>query len=146
MRVAIEQAERARGATGDNPWVGSVIVVDGAVVARGHTQPPGRHHAEIAAIEDALARGVALAGATLYATLEPCSFHGRTPSCALAIAERRIARVVIGIRDPHPRVDGEGVRMLRAAGIEVIEGICGSEIARSLAPWIATYPPARTLG
>lgn len=142
MRLALAQAERARGSTGDNPWVGAVVVIEGEVVGEGHTHPPGSDHAEIAAIRSALGRGVDLAGATLYSTLEPCSFHGRTPACALAIVERRIARVVVGIRDPHPRVDGEGLRMLREAGVEVIEGVLDVEIARSLAPWIDAYHPS----
>lgn len=143
MRIALAESERACGATGDNPWVGCAIVVAGEVIARGHTRPPGLDHAEIAAIKDALSRGMALEGATLYSTLEPCSFHGRTPACALAIAEQRIARVVIGMRDPDPRVDGEGVRILREAGIEVVEGICGDEVATSLAGWIATLDARR---
>jgi len=143
MRAAIEEAERARGTTGDNPWVGAVIVIGGAIVARGRTHPPGESHAEVAAIEDARGRGIAVAGATLYATLEPCSFHGRTPACARAIVGAAIARVVIGLRDPDPRVDGAGVRMLRESGVEVIEGVCGPTIEASLAPWIATYHAGR---
>ena len=139
MRAAIEEAERARGATGDNPWVGAVIVVGGAIVARGRTHPPGESHAEAAAIQDARARGIEIAGATLYTTLEPCSFHGRTPACARAIVERGIARVVIGLRDPDPRVDGAGARILRDAGIEVIEGVCAPEVLALLAPWMAAY-------
>ena len=139
MRAAIEEAERARGATGDNPWVGEVIEVGDALVARGRTHPPGERHAEAAAIEDARGRGLEIAGATLYTTLEPCSFHGRTPACARAIVECGIARVVIGLRDPDPRVDGAGARILRDAGIEVIEGVCAPEIGASLAPWVAAY-------
>src|SRR5262249_33989348 len=103
MRLAIEEAELARGTTGDNPWVGCAIVSpDGKLRGRGHTLGPGEDHAEIAAARDAQALGHGVAGATLYSTLEPCSFHGRTPACSRSIAERRIARVVIGMRDPHP--------------------------------------------
>ena len=141
MRLALAQAERARGTTGDNPWVGALVVVDGEIAGEGHTLPPGGDHAEIAAVRSALRRGVPLEGATLYSTLEPCSFQGRTPACAIAIAERRIARVVVGMRDPHPRVDGEGLRMLREAGVDVVEGVLEAEIARSLAPWIDAYHP-----
>ena len=86
MRVAIAEAERARGSTGDNPWVGCVIVdASGAIIARGHTQGPGEDHAEIGAMREARALGVDLSQATMYSTLEPCSFHGRTPACASAI-------------------------------------------------------------
>ncbi|MEO7093112.1 MAG: bifunctional diaminohydroxyphosphoribosylaminopyrimidine deaminase/5-amino-6-(5-phosphoribosylamino)uracil reductase RibD [Polyangiales bacterium] len=142
MRLAIAEAERARGITGDNPWVGCVIVdAGGRVLGRGHTQGPGEDHAEIAAARDAKANGHDLAGATLYSTLEPCSFHGRTPACARAIVERGIARVVIGLHDPNPRVDGEGVRILRAAGIEVIEGVCEDEVLGQLEAWVLAHHP-----
>ena len=83
MRQAIAEAERARGKTGDNPWVGCVIVsAEGLAVGRGHTQGPGEDHAEVGALREARGAGAALPACTLYSTLEPCSFHGRTPSCA----------------------------------------------------------------
>jgi diaminohydroxyphosphoribosylaminopyrimidine deaminase/5-amino-6-(5-phosphoribosylamino)uracil reductase len=142
MRLAVEEAERARGQTGDNPWVGCVIVGGrGEILARGHTQGPGEDHAEISAVREAEARGLAVAGTTMYSTLEPCSFHGRTPACSRVIVERRFARVVIGMRDPHPRVDGEGARILRDAGIEVIEGVLEREIRRQLGGWVLAYHP-----
>lgn len=136
MRAAILEAERARGSTGDNPWVGSVLVCDGAVVARGHTLGPGEDHAEIGALREARALGVDLSRSTLYSTLEPCAFHGRTPACAKVIAESGVPRLVVGIRDPHPRVDGAGIAIVRAAGIEVLEDVCGPAIRHQLAPWI----------
>jgi diaminohydroxyphosphoribosylaminopyrimidine deaminase / 5-amino-6-(5-phosphoribosylamino)uracil reductase len=140
MQLAILEAELARGNTGDNPWVGCVIVdANGALLGRGHTLGPGEDHAEIAAARDAEARGTSVVGATLYSTLEPCSFHGRTPACSRSIAARGIARVVIGIRDPHPRVDGQGIAILREAGIEVIEGVCDSEVRKQLGPWIIEH-------
>ncbi|MEI9952677.1 MAG: bifunctional diaminohydroxyphosphoribosylaminopyrimidine deaminase/5-amino-6-(5-phosphoribosylamino)uracil reductase RibD [Pseudomonadota bacterium] len=146
MHLAIEEGELARGMTGDNPWVGCVIVgPSGSLVGRGHTQGPGEDHAEIAAARDAEARGQQVIGATLYSTLEPCSFHGRTPACSRSIAARGIARVVIGIRDPHPRVDGEGIRILREAGVEVIEGVCESEVRRQLGLWILEHHPHEAL-
>ena len=96
MRLAIAEGERARGSTGDNPWVGCVIIArDGAVLAEGHTQGPGEHHAEIEALVQAKARGHALEGTTMYSTLEPCSFHGRTPACSRVIVrseERRVGK------------------------------------------------------
>jgi diaminohydroxyphosphoribosylaminopyrimidine deaminase / 5-amino-6-(5-phosphoribosylamino)uracil reductase len=137
MRLAIEEGDRARGGTGDNPWVGCVIVgVGGELLGRGHTLGPGEDHAEIAAARDAQARGHDVVGATLYSTLEPCSFHGRTPACSRSIAERGIARVVIGMRDPHPRVDGEGIAILLGAGVEVLEGVCEAEVRRQLGSWV----------
>jgi len=143
MRLAIEQAELARGQTGDNPWVGCVIVSDeGQVLGLGYTRGPGEHHAEISAAEDAAARGQSIVGATLYSTLEPCSFHGRTPACAHAIIKRGLRRVVTAIRDPNPRVDGAGIAILRAGGVEVREGVCEVEVRRQLGSWIARHHPS----
>lgn len=143
MRAAIAEGERARGTTGDNPWVGSVIVIDGAIVARGHTRGPGEDHAEIGALREA--RALDLSRAVLYSTLEPCSFHGRTPACAKVIAESGVRTMVIGIRDPHPRVDGVGIEIVRAAGIEVIEDVCAREIRHQLAEWILREHPHEPL-
>ncbi|MGE3844478.1 MAG: bifunctional diaminohydroxyphosphoribosylaminopyrimidine deaminase/5-amino-6-(5-phosphoribosylamino)uracil reductase RibD [Vicinamibacterales bacterium] len=146
MRLAIEEAELARGSTGDNPWVGCVIVSQqGELMGRGHTLGPGEDHAEIAAARDAQARGQSVVGATLYSTLEPCSFHGRTPPCSTSIVTRGIARVVLGMRDPHPRVDGAGTLILRNAGVEVIEGICECEVRRQLGPWVLEQHPHEPL-
>lgn len=146
MRRAIEEAELARGTTGDNPWVGCAIVSSrGELFGRGHTLGPGENHAEIAAALDAQAQGHSVVGATLYSTLEPCAFHGRTPACATSIAERGIARVVIGMRDPHPRVNGAGTRILRDAKIEVIEGVCEVDVRRQLGPWALVQHPYEPL-
>ena len=146
MRLAIEEAELARGTTGDNPWVGCVIVSPhGELVGRGHTLGPGEDHAEIAAALDAQARGHSVVGATLYSTLEPCSFHGRTPACSRSIAARGIGRVVIGMRDPHPRVDGAGALILRNAKVEVIEGVCEPEVRRQLGLWVLEQHPHEPL-
>ncbi len=142
MRAAAAEAERARGKTGDNPWVGCVLVTpDGAIVARGHTQGPGEDHAEIVAMHEAAAAGVDLGTVTLYSTLEPCAFHGRTPACARAIVDRGVRRVVTGILDPNPRVDGAGLAILREAGIDVVPDVCADEITRQLAPWIFRFHP-----
>jgi diaminohydroxyphosphoribosylaminopyrimidine deaminase/5-amino-6-(5-phosphoribosylamino)uracil reductase len=142
MRLAIEEAELARGGTGNNPWVGCTIVSSaGVLLGRGHTLGPGEDHAEIAASRHAEAQGHSVVGATLYSTLEPCSFHGRTPACSRSIAARGIARVVIGMRDPNPRVDGEGIAILRVAGVEVREGVCEAEIRRQLGAWVLEHHP-----
>ncbi len=146
MRAAIAEAERARGTTGDNPWVGCVITAArGQIVARGHTQGPGEDHAEIVAMHEARGLGVVLAETTLYSTLEPCAFHGRTPACARAIVDAGVRRVVVGILDPNPRVDGVGLSMLREAGIEVIADVCAIEISHQLAPWVLHYHPHEPL-
>lgn len=146
MRSAIDEAERARGSTGDNPWVGCVLTdAHGAIVARGHTQGPGEDHAEIVAMHEAHQAGIALADVTLYSTLEPCAFHGRTPACARAIVDRGVRRVVTGILDPNPRVDGAGLAILREAGVEVVHAVCEREITRQLAPWIFRFHPHEPL-
>lgn len=117
MRLAIEQGDLARGTTGNNPWVGCTIISSrGELLGLGHTQGPGEDHAEIAAARYASERGLSIIGATLYSTLEPCSFHGRTPACAKAIPARGIARVVIAMRGPHPRVSGWASRCFAMRG------------------------------
>lgn len=128
MRAALALARRGLGNAWPNPAVGCVLVKDGRVIGRGWTQPGGRPHAETEALRRA---GEAARGATAYVTLEPCSHHGRTPPCCEALAGAGIARVVMAMRDPDPRVNGRGLAMLRSAGIVVEEGLLGAE-ARAL--------------
>ena len=127
MRAAMQLAARGLGNTWPNPAVGCVLVKNGAVIARGWTQPGGRPHAETQALDRA---GEAARGATAYVTLEPCSHHGRTPPCCDALIRAGVARVVVATRDPDARVDGRGFARLRAAGITVEEGLFGEEAAR----------------
>jgi len=142
MRLAIEQAELARGHTGDNPWVGCAIVSpQGQVLGVGYTRGPGEHHAEISAATDAASRGHSIVGATLYSTLEPCSFHGRTPACAHSIVARGLGRVVTSIRDPNPKVDGAGIRILQQGGVQVLEGVSQVEVWQQLGSWIVGHHP-----
>ncbi len=108
-----------------NPCVGAVAVADGEEIGSGWSRPAaeGGAHAEVGAIA---AAGERARGATLYVTLEPCSHWGRTPPCADAVVRAGFARVVVGVRDPNPLVDGRGIRILRDAGIEVaFEGLDG---------------------
>jgi diaminohydroxyphosphoribosylaminopyrimidine deaminase/5-amino-6-(5-phosphoribosylamino)uracil reductase len=142
MRQAIAEAERARGKTGDNPWVGCVIVsAEGLAVGRGHTQGPGEDHAEVGALREARGAGAALPACTLYSTLEPCSFHGRTPSCARGIVSHGVGTVVIAMRDPNPRVDGLGIQILRDGGVQVIDGVCEAEVRQQLGAWVLRFHP-----
>ncbi len=127
MAHALRLAARGLGNTWPNPAVGCVIVKGSVIVGRGWTQPGGRPHAEVRALEQA---GDAVRGATAYVTLEPCAHHGYTPPCAEALIAARVARVVTALTDPDPRVSGKGHAMLRAAGIEVTEGVCQTEAAR----------------
>jgi diaminohydroxyphosphoribosylaminopyrimidine deaminase/5-amino-6-(5-phosphoribosylamino)uracil reductase len=124
MRSALALARRGVGNTWPNPSVGCVVVKDGRVVARAVTAPGGRPHAESAALDLA---GKAVSGSTVFVTLEPCCHWGRTPPCTDALISARVARVVIATRDPDPRVDGAGIARLRAAGIEVQEGVLREE-------------------
>lgn len=119
LDAAAREAAPFLGTTAENPNVGAIIVdpVSQRLLGRAVTARGGRPHAETQAIEDA---GPAAKGATLYVTLEPCNHWGRTPPCVDAILRAGIARVVIGMRDPDPRTDGEGMRRLRGAGIEVV--------------------------
>lgn len=120
MAHALRLAARGLGNVWPNPAVGCVIVKDGIVVGRGWTQPGGRPHAEVRALEQA---GPLATGATAFVTLEPCAHHGHTPPCANALIAAKVARVVTALTDPDPRVSGKGHAMLRAAGIAVTEGV-----------------------
>jgi diaminohydroxyphosphoribosylaminopyrimidine deaminase / 5-amino-6-(5-phosphoribosylamino)uracil reductase len=126
MRAALALARRNLGVTWPNPSVGCVLVKDGAVVGRGWTQTSGRPHAET----EALARaGSAAAGATAYVTLEPCSHHGKTPPCTQALVGAKIARAVVAVEDPDPRVAGTGFAALKRAGIALDVGLLSEEAA-----------------
>jgi diaminohydroxyphosphoribosylaminopyrimidine deaminase/5-amino-6-(5-phosphoribosylamino)uracil reductase len=126
MRHALALAARQLGRVAPNPAVGCVLVKDGNVIARGATQAGGRPHAETVALAQA---GGAARGAAAYVTLEPCSHFGRTPPCATALIEAGVARVVVAVRDPDPRVDGGGIAALQAAGIAVSLGVLEREAA-----------------
>ena len=126
MRAAIGLARRGLGGTWPNPSVGCVIARDGRVVGRAVTAPGGRPHAEMLALAMA---GDAAREATAYVTLEPCSHHGQTLPCADALIAAGVARVVVGMRDPDQRVDGQGLSRLLAAGITVVEGVLADEAA-----------------
>jgi len=125
MERALELARRGWGTTHPNPMVGAVIVENGAEAARGWHARDGGEHAEAAALRD-LGRAPR-SGATLYATLEPCSTDGRTGACTEAIARAGVRRVVVGARDPNPAHAGAGIERLRAAGVEVLDGVLAGE-------------------
>lgn len=132
MRRALFLAEQGRYTTSPNPMVGCVIVRDGEVIAEGFHARAGGPHAEIEALR-ACAETPACPdprGATMYVTLEPCAHHGRTPPCADAVIASGVAKVVVAMRDPHDVVDGRGIEKIRAAGIEVVEGVCEAEARR----------------
>lgn len=139
MQRALELGERARGTTGDNPHVGSLLVRDGEILGEGWTSPPGLPHAEVNALLACVRAGHTPHGATLYCTVEPCSFWGRTPACALTLVNRGIARVVFAIRDPHPRVNGRGAELLAKAGVVLTEGVAAEQARWSLRSWLVSF-------
>ena len=134
MHEALAEGKKARAHCEPNPPVGCVIVVNGKIVGRGHTQPPGKPHAEAAAL--ASASNIDLAEATVFVTLEPCSFQGRTPSCAKALAEAGVSKVVIALIDPDPRNSGAGVKLLRQSGTDVEVGLLWEEANHDLSRYL----------
>ncbi|WP_261936673.1 MULTISPECIES: bifunctional diaminohydroxyphosphoribosylaminopyrimidine deaminase/5-amino-6-(5-phosphoribosylamino)uracil reductase RibD [Sphingomonadaceae] len=134
MSAAIALSGRGRGLSTPNPNVGCLIVHDDRIVGRGWTQKGGRPHAEAQALDQAMDRA---AGATAYVTLEPC-FHlsPRGPRCADLMARAGIARMVIALRDPDPRTDGQGAAWLRDRGVKVEMGLMADDAARAMAGFV----------
>jgi len=127
MRLALRLARRGRGRVSPNPLVGAVIVKDGVIVGKGYHRAYGMDHAEVVAIKDA---GERSEGATIYVNLEPCNHKGHTPPCTRAILMAGIRRVVIGMRDPNPYVEGGGAETLRRNGVTVDEGVLEEKCRR----------------
>lgn len=143
MKLALSLGRRGMGQCAPNPSVGCVLVRDHRIIGRGWTQPGGRPHAEVVALAQAHAQAGDATGATAYVTLEPCAHHGVTPPCSQALIDAGVARVVVALGDPDPRVDGGGFAMLRAAGIEVEVGLCADEARRDLAGFLLKITEAR---
>jgi len=142
MRAALALARRGLGAVWPNPSVGCVIVNDGRVVGRGWTQPGGRPHGETEALRRA---GEAARGAVAHVSLEPCCHWGQTPPCVDALIAAGVRRVVVALEDPDPRVAGEGLRRLRAAGLDVEVGLCTEEAAEVNAGFLSRLRLGRPL-
>ena len=123
MSEALAQAQKALYLSNPNPRVGCVIVKEGQVIGRGHTQKVGGPHAEIQALADVKANGFSAEGSTVYVTLEPCNHTGRTPPCVDALIAAKPAMVVVAMADPNPLVAGKGLERLKAAGIDVRCGL-----------------------
>ena len=127
MAKAIQLAKKGRFTTSPNPRVGCVLVNhNNQCIGEGFHIQAGTPHAEIHALRQA---GNNAKGATAYVTLEPCSHYGRTPPCAQALINAQVARVVIGMTDPNPKVSGNGIRMLQEAGIAVTSNVMADEAA-----------------
>lgn len=145
MEMALALAGRGEGRTRPNPPVGAVVVKCGRVLGEGYHHRAGMPHAEVEALA---CLGRETRGATIYVTLEPCCTQGRTPPCTDLIIEKGIARVVISVSDPNPKHKGRGLRLLRDAGIEVVEGVCreaGEALLAPFAKWVTTGEPFVTL-
>ena len=145
MQRALELARDSVGETSPNPPVGAVVARGDRIVGEGRTQPAGEAHAEVVALRQA---GELAQGATLYVTLEPCSYFGRTPPCTNAIIVAGIATVRASMADPNPRVSGRGIAALRGAGISVIVGEGREEAAELAEPhtvFMTTGMPMVTL-
>src|SRR5688572_10170270 len=131
MRHALALGEK--GDPSPNPHVGSVVAsAAGEVLGEGFHEATGLDHGEVVALK---AAGAKAKGQTLYVTLEPCNHQGRTAPCVDAILAAGIKRVVIGCGDPNPRVQGGGIERLRAAGVEVVEGVLESEAQNLIKAW-----------
>jgi diaminohydroxyphosphoribosylaminopyrimidine deaminase / 5-amino-6-(5-phosphoribosylamino)uracil reductase len=128
MRIAVNESLRGIGFVQPNPLVGAVLVENDQLVATGFHKKFGGKHAEIHAIESAQKKGIALNTCTLYVTLEPCNHEGKTPPCTERILQEKIPRVVIGIQDPNPLVQGEGIQTLRSHGVVVTEQVLQDQI------------------
>ena len=129
MQRALDIAERGRGRVAPNPLVGCVLVKEGEIIAEGWHDHLGGLHAEQMAIHDAESKGKSPNGSTVYVTLEPCNHYGRTPPCTQALMWAGINRAVIAHYDPNPTVRGQGVEVLKDAGIEVKTGLLEAEAA-----------------
>ncbi len=135
MAFALQEGLKGVGLASPNPPVGCVLVREGRVIGSGVHTRAGDPHGEVMALHEAEARGEDPKGSTAYVTLEPCCHHGRTGPCTLALIQAGVARVVVGVRDPNPRVDGGGLAILKAQGIAVEEGTLGEACARFHAPF-----------
>ena len=144
MRRALQLASLAEGRTSPNPLVGAVVLDhQGRLVGEGFHARAGQPHAEVGALAQA---GDAARGGTIIVTLEPCCHHGRTPPCSDAVIKAGIARVVVALTDPDPRVAGGGLQRLRDAGVEVISGVLEAEAAHQNRAFIHRVQTGRPWG
>ena len=141
MAAAIALSGRTQALTAPNPNVGCIVMQAGRIVGRGWTQPGGRPHAEAIALAQA---GEAARGATAYVTLEPCAHESpRGPTCADSLIAAGVSRVVIGLTDPDPRTNGQGIARLQAVGIEVVAGVLANDARRAMAGWLMQHHASR---
>ncbi len=135
MRIALDLAKRGEGRVEPNPMVGCVIVRDGQLIGQGYHRIFGGPHAEIEALRSLQSLADAK-GATAYVTLEPCCHQGKTPPCSQSLIDAGVSRVVVAVPDPFPQVDGDGLRQLSEAGIEVSVGTLRTDAEYLCAPYL----------
>jgi diaminohydroxyphosphoribosylaminopyrimidine deaminase/5-amino-6-(5-phosphoribosylamino)uracil reductase len=140
MAHALRLAERGLYSSHPNPMVGCVLVRDGKVVGEGWHRSAGEAHAEINALDTA---GDKAKGATAYVTLEPCTHHGKTPPCTEALIHAGVAAIVVGIEDPNPKVNGDGLKVLAAAGIRTQAGLMRGEVEKLLSGFLSRVTRGR---
>ncbi len=141
MAIALNLAKKGKYTTSPNPHVGAIIVKNNRIIGRGYHKIAGKPHAEIYALKEA---GNDAKGSTMYVTLEPCCHYGKTPPCTEAIIKAKIKKVVIAMTDPNPLVAGNGIKILREAGIEVKTGILedkSKELNKYFIKYITTEMP-----
>lgn len=126
MQRALELAKNGLGEVSPNPMVGCVVVHDNTIIGEGWHQKYGGAHAEVNAL-NAVKDKTLLSKSTVYVTLEPCSYHGKTPACSDLLIRSKVNKVVISTHDPNPKVSGNGVRALQFSGVEVESGILEQE-------------------
>lgn len=136
MWEAIKEGRKALGKSKPNPPVGCVLVKDGKIISKGHTNEPGQPHAEAMALNQLQGK---LDDVIAFVTLEPCSFHGRTPSCAQELVKRGVKQVYVGIIDTHPNNQGAGIEVLARAGVSVRLGLLEKEIKDDLDPHLVNH-------
>ncbi len=127
MQKALRLALQAKGKTSPNPLVGALVVKNNRIIGRGYHRKAGLAHAEVESLREA---GKRAKGSTLYVSLEPCCFFGKTPPCTDAIIKAGIKKVIIGMRDPNPKNNGRGIRVLRENAIAIKEGYLESELKK----------------
>jgi len=145
MRECLNLARKGAGSVSPNPLVGAIIEKNGRVLGRGFHARFGGSHAEVSAFRAARS---STAGATLYVNLEPCNYYGKTPPCTDLIISSGITRVVVGMRDPNPRISGRGIAQLRRSGIAVETGVLQTECERMnefFSKYMATGMPFVTM-
>ncbi len=128
MRRCLELASLGAGKVSPNPMVGAVIVHNGEIIGEGWHREYGKPHAEVNAV-DSVADKSLLKDSTVYVSLEPCAHYGKTPPCAELLARCGFKKCVIALTDPNPKVNGKGIAILKAAGMEVETGVLEEEAA-----------------